>query len=525
MSIFNEANIVSKKDILYNKDKFDSGEINLCFVTGLSGSGKSTLSHGQENKKTEVYELDDLLQNYAFSDDNLKEYGDLIYSYFKGPGKEYRITKEENRIYTDKWEKGILSTFIDFSKQYANSHKNKKFIIEGVELYWFFKPEQFKDYAVYIKGTSALKSMHRSAWRDSSDADNKVKRVESYAKMMSNKDRYKAYMETDKTLNEWRNYFNNLIEKDIKEEVSMRNFNEMEYIDEAESELYQKYYSYMIMSESATIDDMVLNEDIKETLLGYLDKIKEGIQKVFDKIKDKIDNTQNKILNGIKEDLEKDDSPIDFTITNCIKYDTNKLREGFNIQPLDIERMKEALGESKEKFLQEFYPDCYDKELSIKDKIMKDITVSKQDTQCTKELLLEYIKFCLEDYKSIFDKIEADKKIIATSCDMAKEVVNASGMEQPRESAFILEKDEDNGSGEEKKDSNNVGFKDGENAKKNNNNMKIISSWCGITTSIYSGRIKALNSIRNNYYKTLIHHARLRGWKLATGEKGENKPE
>ena len=39
----NEAVFKNKDDIYYNKDKFDSGEINICFIIGLSGSGKSTL--------------------------------------------------------------------------------------------------------------------------------------------------------------------------------------------------------------------------------------------------------------------------------------------------------------------------------------------------------------------------------------------------------------------------------------------------------------------------------------------------
>lgn len=32
------------KDIYYNKDKFDRGEVNLCFIIGHSGSGKSTMA-------------------------------------------------------------------------------------------------------------------------------------------------------------------------------------------------------------------------------------------------------------------------------------------------------------------------------------------------------------------------------------------------------------------------------------------------------------------------------------------------
>ena len=43
-TIMSEGYFETKEDAIsiYNKDKFESGEINLCFITGHSGSGKST---------------------------------------------------------------------------------------------------------------------------------------------------------------------------------------------------------------------------------------------------------------------------------------------------------------------------------------------------------------------------------------------------------------------------------------------------------------------------------------------------
>ena len=76
----NEGYIKSDKDIYYNKYKFDSGEINLCFITGQSGSGKTTMAGKMTN---DFIRLDDLAQNDLFSDENLKEYGNLIYSFLK----------------------------------------------------------------------------------------------------------------------------------------------------------------------------------------------------------------------------------------------------------------------------------------------------------------------------------------------------------------------------------------------------------------------------------------------------------
>ena len=59
---------------------------------------------------------------------------------------------------------------ISYAESYANSHKDKRFVLEGIWLVDFFKPEEFKDYAFYIKGTSVLVSRWRAAKRDSQDA-------------------------------------------------------------------------------------------------------------------------------------------------------------------------------------------------------------------------------------------------------------------------------------------------------------------------------------------------------------------
>ena len=50
--------------------------------------------------------------------------------------------------------------------QYANSHKKTKFVCEGVWLYRFVDPALLKNYAVFIKGTSATTSSYRAIKRD-----------------------------------------------------------------------------------------------------------------------------------------------------------------------------------------------------------------------------------------------------------------------------------------------------------------------------------------------------------------------
>lgn len=167
-----EGYLKSDKDIYYNKDKFDSGEINLCFITGLSGSGKSTMGRGMSSKDVEHYEMDDIICNYAFSDDNLKEYGGLVESFFKGPGKEYRLKRGDedhnNAVFDshENYEKEITHLFVKHAISYCKSHKRIKYICDGIWIFMFIKPEQLKDCAVYIKGTSSIKSGYRALKRD-----------------------------------------------------------------------------------------------------------------------------------------------------------------------------------------------------------------------------------------------------------------------------------------------------------------------------------------------------------------------
>ena len=171
-SMLLEGLLKSDKDIYYNKDKFDSGEINLCFITGLSGSGKSTMARGMTSKNIEHYEMDDIICNDNFSDSNLKEYGGLIESFFKESGKSFRLLRDDDSHNNDvfkshkNYEKEITQAFVKHALSYCKSHKNTKFICDGIWVFMFINPSQLKDCAVYIKGTSSIKSGYRALKRD-----------------------------------------------------------------------------------------------------------------------------------------------------------------------------------------------------------------------------------------------------------------------------------------------------------------------------------------------------------------------
>lgn len=206
-----EKILVDSKDIYYNKDKFDSGEINLCFIIGHSGSGKSTMAREMaDGDKIEYYELDDVVLNkISFTMENLKEYGDLIYSFFKGPGKKYYYTEEDRVSGKVKgiegyYEEKLIKDFISYAISYAKSHKNKKYVLEGIWILNFIEPSLLKDYAVYIKGTSFIKSTFRAANREvknTSVGDNRIKLWFDRATDL------RIFVNLEKELKKYRKYF------------------------------------------------------------------------------------------------------------------------------------------------------------------------------------------------------------------------------------------------------------------------------------------------------------------------------
>jgi adenylate kinase family enzyme len=175
--VINEGYIFDSKDIKYQVEEFEQGKVKALFVTGQSGSGKSTLAHKYEKELgINCYELDDINYNYKFTDEQLKEYGKELCDFLTGPGKKYRITEEqakrldqenESMEKTLGWKADELcGAFIKYLLS-----KNTRCIVEGVNIFFalksgYLKPEDFKNSAVIIKGTSMVKSMKRAWDRD-----------------------------------------------------------------------------------------------------------------------------------------------------------------------------------------------------------------------------------------------------------------------------------------------------------------------------------------------------------------------
>ena len=163
----NETLLISEPDLYYNKEAFDDGRINLCFVIGYSGSGKSVLTKEYEGDNVEKISMDDLVcarDHYSLK--QLKDMSELLYAFFSGDGAKYYITREERDLFADHSE--VFVKFIEYAFDYSKEHKDRKFILEGIWTYLFFDdPSKFDDYAVFMKGTSLIKSKFRRLLRES----------------------------------------------------------------------------------------------------------------------------------------------------------------------------------------------------------------------------------------------------------------------------------------------------------------------------------------------------------------------
>ena len=155
-----ESFILEKDDLYINFDKFKSGKSNICLITGLSGSGKSTLGKEISKKyKAEYVELDKFFLFKSL--DELKYLSKTFNNFFKENMILFNTISDSPDIPLK-----ILNALIGYCKKI----KNKKFVLEGVQIY-LFADKSIKKYPIIIKNTPALKSMFRMFKRDFIDFD------------------------------------------------------------------------------------------------------------------------------------------------------------------------------------------------------------------------------------------------------------------------------------------------------------------------------------------------------------------
>ena len=216
LQVPNETLLVSEPDLYYKEESFNAGDTNICFILGHSGSGKSIMARTLEGDDIDHIELDDLLLTKDhFTIDELKDYSDMFYSFFTGEGAKYYIGVEERKsIPKEEYEDKVFTDFVSFAIEYAKRHREKKFIIDGIWIYLYFDdPSVFEDYAVFIKGTSFLKSKIRVIKREMQrDRETILDRKEMFGREVRN------YLLDEDKINRYRSFFSEKPETVFREE-------------------------------------------------------------------------------------------------------------------------------------------------------------------------------------------------------------------------------------------------------------------------------------------------------------------
>ena len=221
----NEKYLFNEPDIYYNRDKFESGEINLCFITGQSGSGKSTMARSMSSKyNVTKIEMDDLIWNkVCFTLIEINNLSHMMYSFFVGPGAKYFYTNDDVKKGLAKeipnYIENITKDFVDYAIRYAEFFQGERFVIEGIYIYRYIDPELLKDYAVYIKGTSSTVSSIRAAKRyyknHKEEFKNFYDRIKKISKELFNTLKWDTI--TEKDVMKYRRFFKKLMKEQEKE--------------------------------------------------------------------------------------------------------------------------------------------------------------------------------------------------------------------------------------------------------------------------------------------------------------------
>lgn len=175
----NESFIFSKDNLYINFDKFENGSSNICFVTGLSGSGKSTEAQKLAKKyNAEWIELDIFEHCGGFNEDNLKEAGMVFYDYLSSH-KELWDRLSNHQVHGKELREEIIK-FSKYMVKWCSSHKDTKYIIEGVQIYSLMEIDPLKSKPMVIINTSVLKSIARRlkrGWQNRKDEDSDWKNM------------------------------------------------------------------------------------------------------------------------------------------------------------------------------------------------------------------------------------------------------------------------------------------------------------------------------------------------------------
>ena len=206
--ITNEGYLLSKDNLYINFEKFESGKSNICLITGLSGSGKSTLGKQLASKyNAEYVELDTFFGIGRIRPEKIE--GTIFEEYGKNNKKDYNyLIEKKPRSYEIPDE--IVMNFMDWIIPYCKNNKNKKYILEGVQVYSHGDPKIIKNEPVVFINASVLKSMLQRHKR------NKLRNVSWIDELKELPDMLKYYISDEKA---YKRFMKSILNNDVKYET------------------------------------------------------------------------------------------------------------------------------------------------------------------------------------------------------------------------------------------------------------------------------------------------------------------
>ena len=185
--------IFSKKDNVYNFDKWDSGESNILIITGLSGSGKSTLAFALADEyDATVVQLDHLQCYERFRAGGRKTKGTELVNKFINKHKELKDYDFSSITYSS--FKPVFDEFFPWLLKELGKDKKNRYIIEGIHIILFTKYSDIKKYPLICINTPMYKSIIRHWIRDQFSISELVKHgLDDIRLFKTWEDSYKAF--------------------------------------------------------------------------------------------------------------------------------------------------------------------------------------------------------------------------------------------------------------------------------------------------------------------------------------------
>lgn len=191
--IMEESVIFSKKNLELNLGLWTHKKSNILYITGLSGSGKTTLS--KKYDEDNVIEFDGLTTVLTRGINNLP-HPELIH-----PTITAFINDQPEFERLDWGDFDKLSSYCTAYVEYLEKHaieNNERYVLEGVQIYFFLPASYFENRPLIVMGTSLLKSTKRRV--DRANQKEEGQRFKHFVEELKN---LPIMLKNERKLNTW----------------------------------------------------------------------------------------------------------------------------------------------------------------------------------------------------------------------------------------------------------------------------------------------------------------------------------